>query len=211
MALEIIGSGFGRTGTRSLKDAIETLGFGPCHHMAEVFANPEQVNHWQAVAEGRSVDLDEVFAGYRSQIDWPGAHLWREAVLAFPEAKVIHSVRPADKWWSSFSRTIGKLLVHYRTIPLPPHMVTMTKAAEDFIGQQTFGGKWLDKDTAIAAFHRREAEVRATVPADRLLVFDVADGWEPLCAFLGRPVPDEPFPNRNHADDFWTNFGGEPA
>ncbi|MCX7286134.1 MAG: hypothetical protein NTW20_00855 [Rhodobacterales bacterium] len=211
MALEVIGSGFGRTGTRSLKDALETLGYGPCHHMEEVFTNPGQVGHWVAIVSGQTVDLDEVFDGYRAQIDWPGAHVWREAATAYPEARVIHSTRPAERWWASFSRTIGKLLDHYQSIPLPPHIASMMEAAEKFVGQQTFGGNWADRDAAIAAFERREAEVRATIPADRLLVFDVAQGWGPLCAFLGRPVPDQPFPRRNEADDFWANLGGEPA
>jgi hypothetical protein len=211
MALDVIGSGFGRTGTRSLKDALEILGFGPCHHMDEVFDNPGQVEQWVAISKGRPIDPQAVFAGYRAQVDWPGAHVWRETAVAFPKARVIHSTRPADRWWASFSRTIGKLLDHYRGIPLPPHISAMIEAAEEFIGQQTFGGKWSDRDTAIAAFERREADVRATIPADRLLVFDVAEGWEPICAFLGKAVPDQPFPKRNHAGDFWSDLGGEPA
>lgn len=211
MALEVIGSGFGRTGTRSLKDALEVLGYGPCHHMEEVFANPGQVDHWRAIARGEPVDLAEVFDGYRAQIDWPGAHVWRTASEVFPEARVIHSTRPPDRWWASFSRTIGKLLEHYRGIPLPPHIAAMMEAAEEFVGQQTFGGNWTDRDAAIAAFERREAEVRSAIPADRLLAFDVAEGWEPLCAFLGQPVPDQPFPRLNQSEDFWAKLGGEPG
>src|SRR6516162_879591 len=99
MALQVIGSGFGRTGTMSLKRALEQLGFGPCHHMEEVLAHPEQVPHWQAIVAGRAVNWDEVFAGYRSQVDWPGAHVWRELTAAYPRAKVIHTVRPEDGWW----------------------------------------------------------------------------------------------------------------
>src|SRR5271165_5153635 len=109
MSLAVIGSGFGRTGTLSLKNALETLGFGPCHHMEEVFGHPEQVTHWQAVAAGGTVSWDTVFAGYRSQVDWPGAHVWRQLAEAYPEAKVIHSIRPEEAWWKSFSATIGTL------------------------------------------------------------------------------------------------------
>lgn len=211
MALDVIGSGFGRTGTRSLKDALEILGFTPCHHMDEVFADPAQVEHWLPITRGQPVDLNKAFAGFRSQVDWPGAHVWRDSARIFPEAKVIHSTRPADQWWASFSRTIGKLLNHHRNIPLPPHIAAMMAAIEDFVGQQTFGGNWAIRDAAIAAFRQREADVRATIPKERLLVFDVAEGWEPLCAFLGKPVPDQPFPKRNHAEDFWSDLGGEPA
>lgn len=211
MTLEVIGSGFGRTGTSSLKQALEELGLSPCHHMEEVFANPEQVDQWVAYSRKQPVDLAEVFAGYRAQVDWPGSHVWRELAQIFPDARVVHSTRPADKWWASFSRTIGKLMTHYRNIDLPPHIAAMMDAGEELIGQQTFSGGWTDRDAAIDAFHRREAEVRAAIPADRLLVFDVAQGWEPLCAFLGKPVPDTPFPRKNAVDEFWSDIGGEPT
>jgi sulfotransferase family protein len=210
MTLKIIGSGFGRTGTRSLKDALEQLGFGPCHHMEEVFENPEQVAHWQAFAAGKPVDWNAVFAGYKSQIDWPGAHVWRELSVAFPEAKVIHSQRPDASWWNSFSKTIGKLLAVYPKMELPPHVKDMLDVCSDFIGQGTFDGKFGDRDAALAAYHQRADDVRAAIPPERLLVFDVAEGWEPLCAFLDVPVPDIPFPHRNVKSDFWDLVGGEP-
>lgn len=211
MALKVIGSGFGRTGTRSLKEALETLGFGPTHHMEEIFVNPPQVSHWQAIATGKPVEWDDVFAGYTSQIDWPGAHVWRELAARYPDAKVIHSQRPDDLWWASFSKTIGKLMSISATLPLPPHMRSMMDAAEIMILEDTFHGKWTDRDAALAAYHQRAAEVQEAIPADRLLVFDVAEGWGPLCAFLQVPVPDLPFPKRNNKDDFWANLGGEPA
>ena len=211
MALRIIGSGFGRTGTRSMQDALEILGFGPCHHMEQVFANPGQVAHWQAIQAGGPVDWNEVFAGYASQVDWPGAHVWRETFAAFPEARVLHTVRPDEAWWSSFSRTIGKLLRVYRTLDIPPHIRAMLEIGEDFVSDKTFHGKADDKEAALAAYHQRLADVRAAIPADRLLVYDVAEGWEPLCAFLNVPVPDVPFPRRNNKEDFWANLGGEPA
>ena len=108
MALAIIGSGFGRTGTMSMKMALEQLGFGPCHHMIEVIGNPAQPAHWKAIAAGQKVVWAEVFKGYNSQVDWPGAAIWRETSVAFPDAKVLHTERPEDEWWNSFSVTIGK-------------------------------------------------------------------------------------------------------
>jgi hypothetical protein len=210
MALEVIGSGFGRTGTASLKRALEMLGFGPCHHMEEIFANPPQVAHWQAVAAGRPVDWDEVFAGYRSQVDWPGAHVWRDLAAFYPAAKVVHSVRPEEAWWKSFSATIAKLVDERAGIPLPPHVAAMLQAAGvEMIERQTFGGRITDKAGALAAFRRRTEEVKAAIPAGRLLVFDVAEGWAPLCAFLGVPVPDAPFPRVNSTEDFWPMVRGE--
>jgi len=211
MSLMVIGSGFGRTGTKSLKDALELIGFGPCHHMYECVGHPEQVPHWQAIAAGKPVNWDEVFAGYKSQVDWPGAHVWRELSIAYPQAKVVHSTRPAEQWWASFSKTIGKLFVTYKNMPLPPHITAMMDAAFEMIGNQTFKGGIGIKEQAIAAFNQREKDVRAAIPADRLLVFNVAEGWEPLCRFLKVPVPSEPFPHQNVQADFWDKLGGEPA
>jgi hypothetical protein len=211
MALSVIGPGFGRTGTNSLKAALEQIGFGPCHHMSEVFANPDQVPPWQAVARGETIDVAAVFDGYRSQVDWPGAHVWRELVAAYPDAKVVLSVRPEEVWWTSFSNTIGKLMNVHRQIPLPPHIAAMVAAGVDIIGRDTFGGKWTDRDAALVAYRQRIREVRVAVPADRLLVYDVAEGWDPLCAFLGVPVPGTPFPHSNRRGEFWENLGGEPA
>lgn len=207
MAINVIGPGFGRTGTMSLKNALDQLGFGPCHHMEEVFKNPEQVPHWQAVAAGRRVDWDEVFAGYGSQVDWPGAHVWRELAAAYPDAKVVLSVRPEASWWNSFSGTIGRFMATNQQMPLPPHVRAMTEAATVMIAEKTFGGAFADREAALAAYRRRTDEVRAAIPKERLLVFDVAEGWEPLCRFLGVPVPDTPFPHRNTTKEFWEVFG----
>jgi Sulfotransferase domain len=210
MALEVIGPGFGRTGSASLKRALDILGFGPCHHMEEVFAHPEQVPYWQAVAARRTVDWDEVFAGYRSQVDWPGAHVWRELAEHYPKAKVVLSVRPEEAWWRSFSATIGKLVAERAQFPLPPHVAAMLEAAGvEMIGNQTFGGRITDKAGALAAYHRRTREVSAAVPPAQLLVFDVAERWEPLCRFLGVPVPEEPFPHVNSTEEFWPMVRGE--
>ena len=160
MSLSVIGSGFGRTGTKSLKEALEQLGFGPCHHMHENVEHPELVPHWQAVAAGKPVDWNAVFAGYKSQVDWPGAHVWRELSAAFPDSKVVHTVRPADAWWNSFSKTIGKLGQTYTQIPLPPHIKDMLDAGFEMIQTQTFGGKMADRDNAIAAFNLRQRSPR---------------------------------------------------
>jgi Sulfotransferase domain len=211
MSLTIIGSGFGRTGTASLKRALEMLGFGPCHHMEEVMEHPEQVAHWQAFVAGDSVDWSEVFTGYNSQVDWPGAHVWRELAAAYPAAKVIHSVRPQEIWWKSFSSTIGRVFGGYKEMTLPDHVKAMMEAMEIAIVRDTFGGKLTDKESALAAYRRRTEEVRAAFPPERLLVFDVTQGWEPLCAFLNVATPNEPFPRVNSTEEFLQFFyDGKP-
>ncbi len=206
MSLTVIGSGFGRTGTASLKRALEMLGFGPCHHMEEVMENPEQVPHWQAFVAGDPVDWSKVFDGYRAQVDWPGAHVWRELAAAYPDAKVIHSVRPDDVWWRSFSSTIARMFGEYENMPLPDHIKRMMEAMEIAIVRQTFGGDLTDKEGALAAYRRRTEEVRAAIPPERLLVFDVSQGWAPLCAFLGVATPTEPFPRVNSTEEFLQFF-----
>ena len=211
MALQVIGSGFGRTGTRSTQEALEILGFGPCHHMEQIFANPSQVPLWQDIQAGKAVDWNQVFAGYASQVDWPGAHVWQETAAAFPNAKVLHTVRPDHKWWASFSGTIAKLFRVYKTLDIPAHVTAALDVGRDLVGERTFHGQFEDKTAAVTAYHQRLTDVRAAIPAGRLLVYDVVEGWAPLCAFLDVPVPDQPFPRRNAKDDFWANLGGEPA
>jgi hypothetical protein len=210
MSLAVIGPGFGRTGTMSLKHALEQLGFGPCHHMEEVFAHPEQVPHWQAVAAGQPVVWDDVFAGYHSQVDWPGAHPWRELATAYPQSKVILSVRPEASWWTSFSATIGALFDAPDQVPLPPHLRTILDLAIEMVQVQTFGCPSTDREGVLAAYRRRTEEVCGAIPAERLLVFDVAEGWAPLCRFLDVGVPDAPFPHMNSTEQFWKMVRGEP-
>ena len=210
MALKVIGPGFGRTGTASLKRALEMLGYGPCHHMEEVFAHPDQVAHWQAMIAGNSTDWDAVFAGYHSQVDWPGAHYWRELAASYPAAQVILSTRPEEAWWKSFSATIGKLVSDPGQVTLPPHIKDMLAVGTKMIETETFGGPVTDRETALAAYRRRNAEVRAAIVPERLLVFDVAEGWAPLCRFLGVPVPNTAFPHINSTEEFWKLVGGEP-
>lgn len=208
--MQVIGSGFGRSGTKSTKDALEMLGFAPCHHMYEVVDHPDQVAHWQAVFAGQAVQWHAVFAGYRAQVDWPGAHVWRELAQAYPEAKVLHTVRPEDSWCASFATTIGKLSHTYKDMELPPHIAAMMEATMGALTEQTFDGDMTDPDKLRRAYRQRTEQVRDTIEAERLLVFDVAEGWEPLCRFLGVPVPAGPFPHMNHRADFWQALGGEP-
>ena len=174
----------------SLKLALEQLGFGLCHHMEEVFANPDQVLH-----------------GYRSSVDWPSAHYWRELAAANPDAKVILSVRPVDRWWASFAGTIAKVLGMRDEIG-DPNIRAIAAMSHTIISEQTFGGNVTDEAAARAAFEQRGRDVRATLPAERLLVvFDVSEGWGPLCSFLDCPVPPGDFPRSNSHDEFWQKFG----
>lgn len=209
MALEIIGAGFGRTGTNSLKLALEQLGFGPCHHMFEVRDNPAQLPAWEAAARGEAVDWDAMFQGYRAQVDWPGAAYWRQLARHYPEAKVILSVRDPDAWFDSVQATIGPFMTTQRGRHDDAHMNAISEMCARFIAQDIFGNRMDDRDHAIAVFEAHAAEVRATIPADRLLVYETGSGWAPLCEFLGVPEPDEPYPSSNSTEEFRKRATGE--
>jgi hypothetical protein len=127
----------------------------------------------------------------------------------FPTAKVIHTERPEDEWWASYSATIGKFFEHRESLPLPPPVADVFETMDKLLIRDVFGG--LDRERSIAAYRRNNEMVREKIPAERLLVFTPADGWEPLCGFLGCPVPASPFPRSNAREEFWALFGGEPA
>jgi hypothetical protein len=209
MGLKVIGSGFGRTGTMSTKLALEKLGFGPCHHMTELMGNPAQAVHWAAFARGENVDWASVFDGYVAQVDFPGAAVWHELSIAFPDAQVLHTERPEDDWWASYSTTIGKFFRAREVLPLPPQLAPIFETMDRVVIDGVLGG--YDRHTVLAAYRLNNEKVRDTIPADRLLVFSAADGWAPLCRFLDVPVPAAPFPRIHARDEFWAHFGGEPA
>jgi hypothetical protein len=182
MALEIIGAGFGRTGTNSLKIALEFLGFGPCHHMFEVRDNPELLPDWQRAAMGERVDWDQVFRGYRSQVDWPGARYWRELTEHFPNAKVVLTVRDPQGWFDSVQATIAPFLAA-RGSHADAHVNAIAEMAYQTIVVPLFDDRLSERAHAIDVFEDHIAEVQATIPGDRLLTFDLREGWAPLVLF----------------------------
>jgi hypothetical protein len=198
MALEVIGAGFGRTGTLSLKLALEQLGLGPCYHMLEVIENAGHVAAWQDAADGKTVDWDGLLAGYRSAVDWPTCAFWRPLADRYPQAKVILTVRDPDAWYASCTATIFKRL----TQPAEPGRAAHRRMVRQLVLEQTFGGRVDDPEHAKAVFERNSAAVRAALPPERLLEFESTDGWEPLARFLGVPIPDRPYPRTNSTEEF---------
>ena len=194
MALKVIGSGLGRTGTMSLKLALEQLGFGPCHHMVEMFRRPDTAPLWVAAAEGRA-DWNAIFEDYASVTDYPGVGYWRELVALYPDAKVVHTVRDPDAWFDSTQATI---FAPQSTLAAPPPPLARffeTMTADIAEGMH-------DRAYMTAYIRRHDAEVLATVPRHRLLVYEVGQGWGPLCNFLGVAAPDGPFPRENTREAF---------
>lgn len=203
MALRIVGAGLGRTGTLTLKIALEHLGFAPCHHMTEVLIHPEQMAFWRRAGDGEMVDWDEVFSAYLASVDWPGAHFYKQLADHYPDAKVILTVRDPKRWFDSASETIFKVMQSgVMSEGKPPE--DPSRFAEIIIEKNTFHGDFSEAN-AIATFERHNDEVRRLIPPERLLVYEVTQGWQPLCAFLGLPVPDAPFPRTNARDEFWAS------
>jgi hypothetical protein len=197
MSLKVVGAGFGRTGTLSLKIALERIGFGPCYHMMEVFPRPEHVAMWHRLAFEQSMDWDEIFLGFHATVDWPAARWWREIAAHFPDAKVLLSVRDPEAWYKSVTDTIYQPMKSPAPDGAPELVRLQSEMARKAILGETFDNRFEDKAHAIEVFQRHTQEVRDAIDPARLLVFDVREGWGPLCRFLEVPVPDEPFPRLN--------------
>ncbi len=206
MTLQVIGAGFGRTGTLSTKLALEALGFGPCYHMKELYGHPEHLPAWQSASRGETVDWDLVFDGFRATVDWPATSLWAELVERYPEARVVVNVRPVDTWADSMQKTVCRLLAVRQRHP-DPYVREVLDVAHRLIAEQTFGGRLDDRQALVSAFEAHSDELKRSLPPERLLFFDVSDGWPPLCEFLDCPIPDAPFPRSNSRDEFWEIFG----
>jgi hypothetical protein len=230
MALEVIGAGFGRTGTTSLKAALEELGFDPCYD--DLFGHPEHVEFWEAAAQGESVDWIEFLGGYRATTDWPACLFYEELMQRYPHAKVILTVRDPNRWYESIYNTLylrrriasspvfrclrrlglrhfdantflllvlraGALVGLFR-----PGMDRVAGLNDRLIWENTFGGNPGDRRHAVEVFERHNEEVKRRVPVERLLVYEIREGWGPLCEFLGVEEPDKPFPHLNDAHTF---------
>jgi hypothetical protein len=194
MSLRVVGAGLGRTGTMSLKLALERLLGAPCYHMLEVFEHPEHVAVWHAAARGEPVDWHALFAGYAAAVDWPVGSFWPEVSVAFPGALILLSTRSAESWWQSASQTIFPTSA--KLAGTPWHAMWMELARSRFTTQLD------DRAAAIAAYERHNADVRARAPKPRLLEWSAKDGWGPLCRALGVAVADEPFPHANSTEEF---------
>ena len=194
MALKVVGSGLGRTGTKSMQTALAMLGFGPCHHMVEVFGHPETMAHWIEAGAGRP-DWELIFEGYSAVVDYPGAAYWRQLADYYPEAKVLHTVRDPDDWFDSTQSTIFKA-------------GAATSATEGPFVEffQSFAGDirphMQDRAYMVDHFRRHTEAVKAAIPPERLLVYEVGEGWDRLCAFLDVPIPAEPYPSENSRAEF---------
>ena len=237
--LAVIGAGFGRTGTLSLRQALGRLGFDACYHMAEVATHPQHADLWLRAWHGEDV-WKTLFAGYRAAVDWPAAAFWPRLMDHYPDAKVLLSLRDSESWFKSASNTIFQSMEQAlrsqeepsargsaRGLPsreepsargsargLPSQeqekLRTRLRMANEIIREGTFDGRLMDRDHAIAVYEANVARVRAEVPADRLIEFRASDGWAGLCEPLGVAEPDEPYPWVNTSEEFLDRWRNPP-
>ena len=208
MAMDVIGAGFGRTGTMSLKMALELLGYDKCYHMMEVIDHFEHLELWSQAALGQAVPWDILFSGYQASVDWPSANYWREQLQYYHNAKVILSTRDPERWYTSVMNTIYPTTVEARK-SADPDTVKFGDWVFEIIWDGVFDGRMDDKAHCIELFKNHEKAVIAEVPEQQLLVFQASDGWAPLCEFLGCAVPDAPYPNTNSTEDFLNSRGAK--
>ncbi|BCL13248.1 sulfotransferase family protein [Micromonospora sagamiensis] len=205
--MDVIGVGFGRTGTLSLQAALVQLGFDPCYHFSTLFEEPDHAKYWLAAAENDVSSLRTALDGYRASVEWPGTAFWRELMQEYPHAKIILTTRDSAAWYESMEKTILNVLrrgegstalaTHFPDRPAEPLVQTATLVGHRVIVPRCFDGRIDDRDHIIACYERHNEAVRREVPADRLLEYRAGQGWEPLCRFLGVEVPDSPYPHLN--------------
>ncbi|MGB0385024.1 MAG: sulfotransferase family protein [Ardenticatenaceae bacterium] len=208
--MKLIGAGFGRTGTLSIKHALEELGFGPCYHMIEVLENVEHIKLWQAIVDGQPANWQTIFGNYQATVDAPGCLYYKELMAQYPDAKVLLSVRDPERWYESVMRTVYQISLLPRWMEWLPKLGPFLRLTRMMLrdGSGATQGRFEERELIIEEFKRHNAEVQRIVPAEKLLVYSVKEGWEPLCHFLGVPVPDKPFPHVNDRAEMQQRING---
>lgn len=218
MSIKIIGAGFPRTGTNTLRESLDKLGYVKTYHMKELLVHPENLHYWLTLKETGTTAWDELYNGYRATVDFPAYPWYKEHMKRYPDAKVILSTRPFEKWHDSVYSTIWlaqnpsdaqKVEMGQKMQSNPGLKIVMKvmEFAKSTIMEEHFLGKFMDKDFAKEVFDKHHEEVKAYVPTDKLLIYDVTEGWGPLCKFLNVPEPQEPLPHTNKREDFKTMLG----
>ena len=200
--LKVVGAGWARTGTTSTLGALNELGFGPCYTFYTIMSEkPEHFPRWLAAYQGQEMDWADLFTGFNSVVDWPAADFYPALLQRWPEAKIILNVRDREKWYDSVVNTIWEINQAMHADP-KPHEAPMLELLQTMMWDGAFQGRFHDREYVIGLFDEHVARVKAALPAEKLLVFDVKEGWEPLCRFLEVPVPDKPFPRLNDTAAF---------
>ena len=213
MSIKIIGAGLPRTGTNTLKESLERLGYTKTYHMKELLVHPENLHYWLALKNTSATNWDDLYKGFQATVDFPGYPWYKEHMKRYPDANVILTVRPFEDWyasiystiWQAGPQTISQKLKMMSKLLFNPRLRSVIKCVK-FAKATIFGahlqGKFADKAFAETIFNKHIEDVKAYVPAEKLLVYNVSEGWGPLCKFLGKPVPTDPLPHLNKKENF---------
>lgn len=213
MSIQIIGAGFPRTGTNTLRESLNMLGYVKTYHMKELLVHPEDLQYWSELRQTKTTNWDALYNGYKATVDYPCYPWYKEHMKRYPDAKVILSTRPFEKWYESFSSTIWRaqnpteeqraaMAERVKDDPRLQKVMKVMQFAKEIIIGDHFQNRFEDKEFMKEVFDKHHEEVKAFVPADKLLVYNVSEGWEPLCQFLGKPKPDTALPHTNKKEDF---------
>jgi hypothetical protein len=213
MSIKIIGAGLPRTGTNTLKESLERLGYAKTYHMKELLVHPENLHYWLSLKDTSVTKWDELYSGFQATVDFPGYPWYKEHMKKYPDAKVILTVRPFEEWYTSVYSTIWqagpqtlpqklKMMSKLLFNPRLRSVIKCVKFAKGMIFNVHLEGKFQDKKFAEKVFNKHIEDVKAFVPANKLLIYDVRDGWGPLCKFLNMPEPKEPLPHLNKKENF---------
>ena len=208
--LKLINAGLGRTGTTSLMAALDQLGFGRCYHMLDLVSTEESLEQWERiVCDGQQPDWEAIYDGYTSAVDGPNAIYYEQIMKAFPEAKVILTLRDAERWYQSTHDTVYQFAVKYQENPAEAgsRQSRLYRVTNAMFWEGLFGGRFADQEYAMEVYRNHNQEVIRSVDPGKLLVYDVKQGWEPLCAFLGADVPPEDFPHLNNSESMRKMLG----
>jgi hypothetical protein len=211
--IKLIGAGFPRTGTTTLKSSLEILGFNKCYHMKELLVKPDQLPLWLRLENTGTTDWDKLYDGFEATVDFPGYPFYKEHMKQYPDAKVILTVRPFDKWYVSVHSTIWtagpqnlkeklKMMSKMLFNPRLRKVINCIKFVKRVLWAKQFQGRFEDLAFAEQIYNQHIADVKAYVPAEKLLVYDVSEGWKPLCDFLGVPEPQDKLPHLNKKENF---------
>ncbi len=218
MSIKIIGAGLPRTGTNTLRESLEMLGFTKTYHMKQLLTHPENLHYWTTLKATGTTNWQELYNGYQATVDFPCYPWYKEHMKQYPDAKVILSLRPFEKWYNSYYSTIwtaqnppeSEKAAMSERIAADPRLKSVMQVmgfSKQAMSEDHFQGKFMDKEFMEKLFNDHNEEVKNYVPADKLLVFDVCEGWEPLCKFLDVEIPNESLPHTNKKEDFHIMVG----
>ncbi len=218
MSIKIIGAGFPRTGTNTLRESLTQLGYVKTYHMKELIVHPENLHYWETLSRTGTTNWEELYNGYQATVDFPCYPWYKEHLKQYPDAKVILTLRPFEDWYSSVYNTIwqaqnppeSQRAAMGERLASDPHLRSVMQVmefAKVHFMDIPFQGRFIDKEHAEKVYNNHNEEVKKHVPAKQLLVFEVREGWEPLCTFLNKPIPEQPLPHTNKREDFKVMLG----